>query len=321
MTYRDQFRAIVLLTSGMLLGCLVAALPTETRSRIHHQLQDFIRPAVRTSEQIPVAKWRAQLLPDRTQTTAASPENNSGTPAQTEAISRLEREILALNDQLSRQQSLASQAGERLFLPRLISARRLQGRQLADWRSGTLLDIGSDVQVREEDWVLLSEKPMLDVGADLQIHADDLILSGRGIIGQVEAVGRWTSLFRFVTDEKFRCAAQVQKLDRRDQASNVGSFHGLGENHCSLRYIENTVPISVGDYVVLADPDGVWKSPLILGTVTRAEIAVNSPFWEIDVAPLIDPDKIDEVLVLSEQISPRRIAAGRTDSPASGTRN
>ncbi|MEZ5952469.1 MAG: rod shape-determining protein MreC [Planctomycetaceae bacterium] len=97
---------------------------------------------------------------------------------------------------------------------------------------------------------------MIDIGEDHALQPDQLLLAGRKILGQIDQVGIWTSTFRPLTHEEFRCPAVVMNARTGLRAEqSVGSFHGTGEELCELLYIENTLPVGVGDFVVLADPE------------------------------------------------------------------
>ena len=309
MNHRDQTRAILILTSWMLLGCVAAVLPEVQRMEIRRQLRDGFAPIARFVGTLPIETLLSNFRGNTSNSISDKNEKNSEV---SEDVSRLERQILALKSLLNDQnQKLPAETSQSLFQPRLIEARRMSGSHEERWRSGAWIDAGTSRNVREQDWILKAEQPLLDLGADAKIHPDDLVLAGRAIVGQVSAVGRWSSSYRSVTDPEFRCPVQILKTDKASQSGGipVGSLHGTGDKLCELKYIENTAPVSQGDYVVLNDPEQTWEQPLVLGRVVRAEVKTNSPFWEIDVEPISDSERSRQVLILSQQISPERIAA------------
>lgn len=309
MNHRDQTRAILILTSWMLLGCVAAVLPEVQRVEIRRQLRDGFAPVARFAATLPVETFLSNF---RGRAATSTSEKNEEVSESHEELSRLERQVLALKSLLNDQnQKLPAETSQSLFQPRLIEARRMSGSLEERWRSGEWVDAGTSHNVREQDWILKAEQPLLDLGADAKIHPDDLVLAGRAIVGQVSAVGRWSSAYRSITHPEFRCPVQILKTDKSSQSEQIpaGSLHGTGAELCELKYVENTAPISQGDYVVLNDPEQTWEQPLVLGRVVRAEVKTNSPFWEIDVEPITEAESSRQVLILSQQISPERIAA------------
>ncbi len=311
MNYRNQTRATLVLIGWMILGCAAAALPEQSRLQWRMKLRDLSAPLVK---QVPQIQWPSNVeqflvssepQPDKPSNQVAAVDVSAA-----ETISRLERKLIALQTALQADENtLPAEASERLFRPRLVAARRLSGEMEEQWRSGKWLDAGENRQVQERDWVLKSEESLIDLGADYEIRPDDLVLAGRVIVGQIEQVGRWSSSFREVTDAEFRCPVAVMKLDGEQWRNvGIGSLHGNGADLCDLKYVENTVPVAAGDYIVLHDPESNWDQPLVLGQVTTATVKVNSPFWEIQVEPTARLDTVRDVFVLSEEISPARIA-------------
>ncbi|MCG6156648.1 rod shape-determining protein MreC [Rubinisphaera margarita] len=321
MNYRNQTRATLVLIGWMILGCAAAALPESSRVQLRMKLRDLSAPIV---NRIPEIQWPSSIgrVLVSTSTEARSVEEGATFDASaTEEISRLERKLIAMQAALQAgEHSLPAEASERLFRPRLVAARRLSGEMEQQWRSGKWLDAGENRQLQERDWILKSEDSLIDLGADHEVRPDDLVLAGRVIVGQIEQVGRWSSSFREVNDPEFRCPVAVMKLDGEVWRNvGIGSLHGTGAEYCDLKYVENTAPVAAGDYIVLHDRESSWDQPLVLGKIAAAKVKGNSPFWEIEVDPAARLETVRDVFVLSEQVSPARLAtadsAGDAGSP------
>ncbi|MBL4883969.1 MAG: rod shape-determining protein MreC, partial [Planctomycetaceae bacterium] len=244
-----------------------------------------------------------------------NPDHVDGKKSQ--EVVKLQRENLALKQLLAQRSKTekSNQSTSRLFGPKLISAQILLPDQQQRWKSGTLLDAGASDKIREQDWIISDELPLIDLGEDFGIKPDEILLSGRVVIGQIHAVGRWTSSYRAVTDSEFRCPATIIKsrdsqhtIERNDQqVQTVGSLHGTDQEICELRYIENTFPVRVGDLVVLADEQQRFEGSLVLGTIIEARVLSSSPFWKIQVRPVKTTETTRDVLVITEELNPLRL--------------
>lgn len=288
------------------LASTMLILPAEQKEKAQSLLRDAVVPGLVCVEGI------RNLLSSAT-SQADQPEQESDiSPTALETQNRLLREIAALKDQLDREKRQRWQAlrTASLFQPELVTARELISAQQERWQNSRWIDAGSKKSVSEESWVLKSELPLLDVGSDYKLEEDLLLLSGRQVLGQIDQVGRWSSTYRPLTHDQFRCPALVMNRQtglRNEQSA--GSLHGTGQPHCELKYIENTHPVNVGDLVVLADPERRFDSPLILGTVSSARVLSNSPFWEIEVAPAQNSEPTRQVYVLTERLNASRLGS------------
>ncbi len=298
-------------------GCALMVLPESTQLAWRDRLRDGHA----------VGLWSVAWLRDRlpislesdsktdTDSTLSNDEQDS------RADERLRREVVVLRERLERQrqQSWRGSSSAGLFLPELVTARRLLPDQRETWQQGVWVSAGRKQQVGERDWILTAELPLIDLGEDHALQPDQLVLAGRQILGQVDRVGWWTSTFRPVAHERFRCPAVVMnaKTGLREEKS-VGSLHGTGEETCELKYIENTFPVAAGDYVVLSDPEQRFGVPLILGTVVEARVLSSSPFWSIRVAPTKLETLGREVQVLTERLNQGRLATRPAPSETGG---
>ncbi len=312
MSQRSLLFANFLLLAWMAWGCALMVLPAGVQQNWHAQLRDLHAQGLRA---VPAGRdylgfpWSDQSRPPRAQTEVSSARSTED---------RLRREIAVLREQLRKQQEQHWRASPTasLFQPELVSARKLLPEERELWQAGNWLNAGRRQQVAERDWILNAELPLIDIGEDHALQPDQLLLAGRKILGQIDQVGIWTSTFRPLTHEEFRCPAVVMNARTGLRAEqSVGSFHGTGEELCELLYIENTLPVGVGDFVVLADPEQRFGGPLILGTVAEALVLQSSPFWKIRVEPALSEPGERQVFIVTERLNRARLAA-RPDSAA-----
>jgi len=311
MRQRPQTVANLLLLLWMGLGCASMLFPVSLQAKWNNTLRDVVSPSLTLLQQLPIPDWLHSSTLERAQQEVADSAEQTG---------ELERQVALLQSELQQLRAKQPENGatERLFHPALVQAARLLPDQQERWRKAGWLNVGGN-KIREFDWVLKSERPLVDVGTDQQTAADQLLLADREIVGQVDQVGRWSSTYRPLTDEQFRCPATILNRETGKRYDDqAGSLHGTGEPDCTLHYVANTIPVSEGDLVILADPDHRFPSPLLLGEVKSAVVAQNSPFWEITVQPVPVDKTSRDVSVITERLNPTRIAAARDDTTGGG---
>lgn len=292
-------------------GCLAVGLGRGENLSLKKTLRDFNAPGLKLvgdSHQWIEKQWQ-HLFAGRNSSTHSEKQKDHL------LTSRLQREVLALKELLGLRNSRdkSGESTSRLFGPKLIAARVLLPDQQQRWKTGTLIDAGKSKKISEQNWIISSELPLIDLGEDYGIKPDEILLAGRVVLGQIDAVGRWTSSYRAITHPKFRSPATVIKPGNSKQPIQriqaVGSFHGTENEFCELRYIENTYPVRVGDLVVLADEQQRFEGSLVLGTITEARVLSNSPYWKILVRPVESEKNSRDVLVITEELNPLRLLA------------
>jgi hypothetical protein len=159
-----------------------------------------------------------------------------------------------------------------------------------------LLGIGTDdriigERIVDESLVLDIPPTLVDRGTRNSADVDQLVLAGRHVWGKVVNVGPTTALVRHVSEQGYR---DVVQLAHRDELSGEhaefhcgarGLLEGCGQSLCRIRYVETTVAVSVGDWVVASGLDGLVDAPLIYGRIVRAEHAPAESHWELWMDP------------------------------------
>lgn len=201
---------------------------------------------------------------------------------------------------------------ERLVVPSLVEVAVLGDTIGEEWRSGKLLDQGSQNGIRENELVISPKNPhksLIDVGEDTGLSIDDAILLGRCVIGKVAHVGKWTSTFMLVTDAKFRGRAQlIRETDEGFVYEARGILKGQGSGLCKLDDIPAENSVQVGDAVYTAERSGILPTPLYYGKVVEATLGPDDRVWTIKVEPVALPSQLTLVQVLRTAINQERLA-------------
>lgn len=110
-----------------------------------------------------------------------------------------------------------------------------------------------------------------------------------GTITQVESSRAW---LRLLTDDKTAVAVMVQSS--RTLGALVGNGHTL-----ALELVERGADVAVGDVLVTSALGGRLPAGLVAGRVTAVESRPQALFQTIAVEPLSDPQRLEQVLVLT----------------------
>lgn len=124
------------------------------------------------------------------------------------------------------------------------------------------------------------------------------VISANGVVGRTIEVSPRFSKVLLVTDYNSSIDAVIQRTRVR------GVFTGRSENYCDLKYVRNTDDIRVGDEVVTSGAEGMFPRGMALGTISKVKKVGHAIFMEIDVAPAIDFDYLEEVLVVITEKPP-----------------
>jgi cell shape-determining protein MreC len=139
------------------------------------------------------------------------------------------------------------------------------------------------------------------------------VLYRHGVVGRIERAGPGGSQVQLCTDRDFGIAAQFRHYTERSDKRYVYETHGQTQpfvkgagrgkmviTNVQLKETTDAIehPIRVGDTVVADDPD--WESARgqWLGKVEKIE--PSRLFAVITVAPIIDLDALDEVMVMNK---------------------
>ena len=113
-----------------------------------------------------------------------------------------------------------------------------------------------------------------------------------GIVGQViEAAGHYSQVMLLI-DRNSAVDALVQRSRAR------GIIKGESADQCRFEFVLRKHDVQIDDTVVASGLDGVYPKGLRIGRVADVSQRNSDIFYEITVAPFVDYEKIEEVLVI-----------------------
>ena len=142
---------------------------------------------------------------------------------------------------------------------------------------------------------------IIDKGAASGIQVNMPVTHAFGVVGRVVAVSRNYSKVLLIIDQNSAVDCLIQPTRER------GMFKGCAAEVCRLEYVSKSTTARPGDTVVTSGLGGVFPKGLPLGEIVSVREAPGSLFKDIEVRPLVDFSKLEEVLVvMGEDVSKDR---------------
>ena len=141
---------------------------------------------------------------------------------------------------------------------------------------------------------------IIDRGSGDGVEVNDAIVNANGLIGRVVLTTPDMAKVQLVTDNNSAIGALIERTRRQ------GVIRGDGTGTVELHDVPALADVNRGDRVLTAGIDGIYPKGIPVGVVVRAEQGPNL-FKNIDVRPLVDFGKIEEVIVIHTRKIPPEV--------------
>ena len=118
------------------------------------------------------------------------------------------------------------------------------------------------------------------------------VLTVSGAVGYVFKPNEKTSHVMLITDRYSVVDAVIQKTRAH------GILEGTSKESGILQYIDRTEDVKAGDLIVTGGIDNIFPKGFPLGVVTDVERKTKSATLAVDIKPIVDSNKIEEVFVV-----------------------
>jgi rod shape-determining protein MreC len=118
------------------------------------------------------------------------------------------------------------------------------------------------------------------------------VVTPQGIAGQTIEVSEHYAKIMLIIDRNSAVDALVQRTRAR------GVVKGDSADRCRLEYVLRKHEVKVGDIIVSSGFDGVYPKGLRIGEVADVNQSGFEIFLGVTIAPYVDFEKLEEVLVL-----------------------
>lgn len=182
---------------------------------------------------------------------------------------------------------------------RLVNIRLTEAKRESD-RLRSLLSLRDQVrwtvvaaQVAGREPALLTPDLLIDRGADDGLRPGMVAFAPDGVVGAVTAVQPGSATIRTVFDPQSRVSA----IDLRSRV--LGVFRTAGGTRCILDRVPVRSDVRAGDTIVSSGYGLLFPFGLPLGIITGVTTRKSSLTCLIEVDPLIDPNRLTHLFVIT----------------------
>lgn len=162
---------------------------------------------------------------------------------------------------------------------------------LLDFREKTKMQLIA-AQVVSRDLLADHSTLRINKGTHHGLKAGQAVLTVDGAAGYIYKPESFSSLVLLITDRY----AVIDGIVSRSRAR--GLVEGKSPTSSALRYVEKSEDVVVGDIVVTSGLDNIFPKGFPVAVVENVEARNSSVSLRVDLRPIVDPDKIEEVFVV-----------------------
>lgn len=147
-------------------------------------------------------------------------------------------------------------------------------------------------QVMGRDLLADHQTLLINKGTRHGLKNGQAVITTQGVVGYVFRPSVNESQILLITDRYSVVDGIVQRTRAR------GIIEGKNQSSCSLSYVERTEDVSRGDLIVTSGIDNIFPKGFPVATVESVEHKNFSVSLKIELKPVVDPNKVEEVFVI-----------------------
>lgn len=169
-------------------------------------------------------------------------------------------------------------------------------RTLLDFQKNTKMEL-IPAQVIGRNLVTDHNSITINKGTSHGLKSGQAVLTVSGAVGYIFKPGPKSSHVMLITDRYSVVDALIQKTRAH------GLIEGKTKESCVLQYVERTEDVKDGDLIVTGGLDNIFPKGFPLGVITNIERKTKSASLQIEVKPVVDANKVEEVFVVKSTAS------------------
>ncbi|MFH1136002.1 MAG: rod shape-determining protein MreC [Pseudomonadota bacterium] len=138
----------------------------------------------------------------------------------------------------------------------------------------------------------------IDRGESAGLRPGMPVICDLGVVGRIVETSPHFSKVLLIIDYNSSIDAVIQRNRVR------GILAGKSEAQCALKYVLKNDDVVRGDLVTSSGRGGVFPRGLVLGSVVRVRKPGHDIFLEVEIAPAVDFDRLEEILVVLAEKPP-----------------
>ncbi len=217
-------------------------------------------------------------------------------------ISNIKDRYIAVNDLWLENQSLKGQVSE---LEAQVN--NFREAKVTNLRLRKLLGLKNQAFARSVSAVVMGSSAStwfqsltIDKGTKQGIQKGMAVISPSGIVGQIWSVAPNSSKVLLVTDHN----SGVDVIAQRTRARGIVS--GSLDKGPVMEYVTRNENIREGDRLITSGLDNIFPKGQLVGTVGKVQVNSYGLFQDVSVRLAVDPERIEEVLVVSTERAPSK---------------
>ncbi len=189
-------------------------------------------------------------------------------------------------------------------------------KELVGFKENTKMDLTA-AQVIGRDLVVDHNTLTINKGTNHGLKSGQAVVTVNGVLGYIFRPSLNTSQVMLITDRY----AVVDGIVQRTRARGI--VEGKSPTECMLKYVEKTEDVKPGDLVVTGGLDNIFPKGFPVAIVESVERKTFSVSLKVDLRPVVDPNKVEEVFVvknaaqedLGEKLAPTTAATEPVQEP------
>lgn len=136
---------------------------------------------------------------------------------------------------------------------------------------------------------------IINKGEEAGLRTNMAVVNSQGVVGRLVSVSPDYSKVLLIIDQN--SAVDTLNQDTRDQ----GILKGASSKICKLEYLLKTSRMAPGDTIITSGMGRVFPKGLPVGRVISVEDRQGALFKDVQVEPMVDFSRLEEVLVIVEE--------------------
>jgi rod shape-determining protein MreC len=132
----------------------------------------------------------------------------------------------------------------------------------------------------------------IDKGTHHGLRAGQAVITTEGAVGYIYRPEAFSAQVLLITDRY----SVIDGIVARSRARGI--VEGKNQSNCALKYVEKSEDIQVGDLVVTSGIDNIFPKGFPVAKVELVESKSYAVSMKVELRPIVDPDKIEEVFVI-----------------------
>ena len=211
-------------------------------------------------------------------------------------------DLINIKKENLRLKSVNDQLLTRLEVQTELEKENVRLNQLLEFKTHSKMELVS-ARIMSKDLMSDHNTIQINKGTQNGLKAGQAVITVGGVVGYIFKPGTFTSQVLLVTDRY----SVVDGVIARSRARGI--VEGKNSSTCALRYVEKSEDVMQGDLVVTSGLDNIFPKGFPIAKVETVENKSFSVSLKVELKPVVDPDKIEEVFVIlnaaSEDLSDR----------------